>query len=248
MGLVNSLIKQVGREIGRDAYKTIKSNFNKTKNVSDNINSLQQIQNFKISHYDKITFRNLTILVNDVIDKTNPKSFDWEDVILALDKLIDDIKQTIKSSDFLDEIEKLDKEVFVEYQIFKQQHLSFVSKLIEEYEVKVKTYENRNGLVSFLLAFLGLNAFRTADKEHKNFLGVFGIIWFMIGSSLTILQLTRVELTVPHIIGALIIGLIFMSPTLLLSGFRGVSHNFEYKDNKQKLNTLKVYFENNKQK
>lgn len=247
MGLVNSIINQVGREIGRDAYRTTRNSFNNTKNksVGNNFSLLHQIQNFKISPYDKVTFRNLTVLVDSVIGRTNPKSFDWEEILLSLDDLIDNIKEALKSSAFLDEIEKLDKKVFVEYEIFKQIHKSFVSELIKEHEGKVQTYENRNGWLSFFLTFLGLNAFYTADKEHKNFLGVFGIIWFLIGISLAIYQSTRVELTAPHIIGVIFIGLFGMIPTLLISGFRGISHKFEYKDNKQKLNALKVYFENN---
>lgn len=245
MSLVNSMINQVGREMGRDAYRSVKNAMlsSKNKNIVDNFSLLVQVKNFDVSPYEAVTMRNLNKLVDSVTTNINPRSFDWEDVFLELDNLIDSLKVSLKSSDHVGELEKLDNNVLVGYKISEQVHKNFINRLIEEHKTKIQEHESRNGLTSLLLTFVGMNAFYTAEKGNRTFLGVFGIIWFGLGLAAFFALLFKSEpLTMPHLLGAIIAGLFCMLPTLILAGFRGISSKVDYKSNKEKLASLEKYY------
>lgn len=151
MGLVNSMVNQIGREIGKDIYRGIKSE------SSDNYSLRSEISNFKLSPYDKVTIRNLANLV-EKSENIDSRGFnDWETCFLDLDEKIDFCKGHLESS-FLPKLEELDKINSANYAVAKVRHKIFVSKKIEDVKSEIKKHEDSNVLVPISLSFVGLNS------------------------------------------------------------------------------------------
>ena len=241
MGLLNSMINQVGREIGRDIYRTAKNSFGSSKEIPTNIDLNGMVRSFTLSSYDKVTMKNITFLVNEVIFKANPRTFDWDDLLIDLDSLIDDLKVAFKSSEYLEDIEKLDQMVFSKYNTLKELHKNFVSDLIEDHKNKINSYESRKGYVTFFLSLFGLGAIYVEEGRNKS-LAFYGSVLFIL-SILTSVNAYNTPTSLTATTGAVIVFLVFMFIPYLNSTLRARSQKKRNKENKDRLEMLEKYRE-----
>jgi hypothetical protein len=143
MSLVNSLINQVGREMGRDLYWSVKgsllsvneSNGNGKRNL--NLTPNGEVLNFlkKKKWNSKMRFSAVVEDLKNVVDlvdeKTDPRSFDWREVYAELDNKIDELKLTCSDEESL-ELEEIDKKNYINYSIAMGRHKTWISKQLEE--------------------------------------------------------------------------------------------------------------------
>lgn len=156
MSLVNSMINQIGREIGKDLYKGLKSSV--TIPSIGNYSFQKELSEFKLAAYDKVTIKNLVNLI-EKSDDINPRGFnDWETCYLDLDEKIDFCKQHLDAS-HLPKLEELDKINSVNYAVAKERHKTFVAKQIETIKLEIKKHENSNILIPIMISILGINSF-----------------------------------------------------------------------------------------
>lgn len=143
MSLVQSFINQIGREIGRDVYTSIKNNKSVTTNYGSGASTTwDQLQNFKLSAYDKLTMNNLVNLVESV-SELSPNNFDNLESFVILDEKIDFCKEHLdkKYSDKLEDLDKKNQENFREYLLL---HKIYIAKLHETIETKINNYKEPN--------------------------------------------------------------------------------------------------------
>ena len=92
MSLVNSFVNQIGRELGRDAYRSVMSpkasSNRKMQTVEAEIPIFDQVINFELLANDEKTFRSLANLVEKA-EHTDPEDFEWNELFYELDNKID---------------------------------------------------------------------------------------------------------------------------------------------------------------
>lgn len=231
MSFLNSVINQVGREVGRDIYNGAKYSLKSNKSIVSNSSILNSIRRFQVSPYDKVTFRNIGILYNS-IEQINPRSFDWMECHVEFDELLDSLKIDKQYQEGLD---LLDKQNSVAYSVNKEHHKTFVNSLIEDYEGKVNFYNRRNGFLTFFLTLVGLNSLYTC-KENKA-LSILGVIWMFLA------YFTFFINSEPSL-GLKIYSFLFIaSPTLICSIYRAFDHRSTNRKNTDSLISLKEYKE-----
>jgi hypothetical protein len=240
MSLVKSMVNQIGREIGKDVYKGIKSNITSTIASSiDNYRFQNELSEFKLSAYDKVTIKNLINLIEKSED-INPRGFnDWELCYIDLDEKIDFCKQHLDNS-HLPKLEELDKLNHLNYSIAKSRHKTFVEKQIENIDNEIKSYEKSNIIVPISLSLIGLNSI-----YYKTGWWVWHFIWLFVSGFLTYkgLTLPKSDSFEPFylvIIGGVIYGLI-----LLASLFKIRREHNRIKNLKEHLIKLKEYYTSN---
>jgi hypothetical protein len=137
MSLVQSIFNQVGREIGRDLYKSAKSlKSGNSYSEYDELGSiLKEIQDFQLSSYDKTTIKKLANLV-ERSGEISSRNFIFDDIFIELDRKIDFAKKYVKE-EHKDTLEQLDKENNFNYTSHLYAHKLWIGRQVEEKEKKV---------------------------------------------------------------------------------------------------------------
>ena len=142
MSLVNSFVNQIGREIGKDVYRGVKSSFKANITVADAFK--QRVFSFKPSTYDKVTMRNLTQLVEDGEVEVSRKDFDIHDIYATIDDHIDNLKPFIdeKWKPMLEELDVRNQQI---YKTSLLLHKSWVKSVISDLESKINSWADPSG-------------------------------------------------------------------------------------------------------
>ena len=142
MSLVNSLINQVGREIGRDLYWTAKSaivsngrasnrRVDSEVNVDENLQWSKLVKGKKWSN--KMRFPAMITDIEETIsiidENIDPRCFTWQSIYKDLDDKIDDLKLHCKETE-VEELERVDKMNFISYSVAMERHKRWVKESI----------------------------------------------------------------------------------------------------------------------
>jgi hypothetical protein len=156
MSLVNSLINQIGREMGRDIYWTTrqsltqsyKSNASrksaesaKRRDLPEQVNIeldsnqviLSEISKAQLASISSQSLRchEIEKLLGEMENSINPKSFNWREAYVSMDNVLDDLKFKV-SKDELPEIEKFDRRNLAMFHISNNQHRRWVDLQIQQ--------------------------------------------------------------------------------------------------------------------
>jgi hypothetical protein len=155
MSLVNSLINQIGREMGRDIYWTARQSLTNSNRVAgsrrtDNIRKrsisnsdvmieldandvlVKEIAEAKLGSIANATLRRHEIekILEKIDSRINPKSFNWREAYVSMDNILDELKFKVDKNE-LAEIEKLDRRNLVMFNISNNQHLNWIDSQIQ---------------------------------------------------------------------------------------------------------------------
>lgn len=157
MGLLNSMINQIGREMGRDVYCSLKTSGIETSSTNG-FSLLLKLRDFKLSAYDNTTIKNLINLIEES-DEIRSNTFDdWGMCYVELDEKIDFCKEHLGKR-YLPKLEGFDRLNSLNYSIAMDMHKSFVNKKVSDITTEVSTYDNSNKLTSILYSLVCLNSF-----------------------------------------------------------------------------------------
>lgn len=170
MSLVNSLINQVGRELGRDIYwsarsaVTSASRGERTRELSNirdtflssNEDLYKAVKKKKWSSRMRFVamVEDISSTIEVVNERVDPAGFGWRDVYAELDAKIDELKLTCSDEEAV-ELEALDKQNYVGFSITLSRHRNWVQKQIEALKVLPKV---PSSLKILLLSPLGLTS------------------------------------------------------------------------------------------
>ena len=177
MSLLNSAINQIGREIGRDVYRSLKTNSNDPSNNT----ILQEIKSFELSAYDRVSVRNLSNLVEKT-DDINPKEINALESFFELEDKIDWCRENLKD-EFNEDLDRLFKLNELNYKICLDRHKRYIDSLIENLSTNISKYEGRNKVTSHLSNFTGWSAIVVLYFLIKNYDNLYvntgiGHFWF----------------------------------------------------------------------
>lgn len=138
MSFLNSVVNQIGRELGRDIYHSSKSKF-KPQVSKSNIELLyDDIVGFKPAQYDKVTIRQISTFV-DKLSKLPATSTDVLNLYFDLDEKIDICKEIVDEKS-KSELEKLDKLNSDNFNIALLEYKSRLRKSIDETQLRIDNY------------------------------------------------------------------------------------------------------------
>ena len=190
MSFFNSLVNQVGREVGRDIYRTTKYNilsaYNKIKDSSSssNYSILKEINNFEFSVYDKHSIRRFQN-ITDKLKNINPESFDWDDVYEAYYDLLSRFESRIGDKADISDIRRDLPKLF---NIHKDIHVRYLKRIaLKFYDIRqenqnmVDKIKSKNKFVKFFMTLIGLNSLY-ADFGQQKLHSVFSLMWVMMAS------------------------------------------------------------------
>lgn len=185
MSLVNSFINQIGRELGRDAYKTVMSSSSRNRRQQQIVESEEplynQIINFELLANDEKTYRHLANLVEKA-EHTDPEDFEWQELFLELDNKIDFCKANL-SEEYQTQLEKLDELNADNFKRIKEKHLRYIDTVVSYYSTI--ELSQKSTVIACLLTFIGLRAKYLGEKAIYTVLNVLFIIllglFFVIG-------------------------------------------------------------------
>ena len=157
MSLVNSFINQIGRELGRDAYRSVMSpsagSRRKQQIVDSEVSIFDQVINFELLANDEKTFRSLANLVEKA-EHTDPEDFEWNELFYELDNKIDFCKANL-SDEYKDQLEKLDEINAQNFKFIKSKHISYIDSVILYFENKSVELSKKNMWVAAILTLFG---------------------------------------------------------------------------------------------
>jgi hypothetical protein len=155
MSLVNSLINQIGREMGRDIYWTARQSLTESnrvagtrrtgnigkRNVSNSgvqidldVNDVmvKEIAEANLGSIANATLRRHEIekIMEKMDSRINPRSFNWREAYVSMDNILDELKFKVDKNE-LAEIEKLDRRNLALYSISNSQHLNWIDSQIQ---------------------------------------------------------------------------------------------------------------------
>jgi hypothetical protein len=160
MSLVNSFINQIGRELGRDAYRSVVSGASRGARKQQIVNSdeplYNQVINFELLANDEKTYKHLANLVEKA-ENTDPEDFEWQELFYELDNKIDFCK-THLSEEFLPQLEKLDQINAENYKWIKGKHLKYIDTVISHFNTIETKLSQKNMGIAYLLTLIGLRA------------------------------------------------------------------------------------------
>jgi hypothetical protein len=166
MGIVNSFVNQIGREMGRDAYRSVTSRNQTTRNkvssVESTISLLQDVKSFELLGNDEATLREITNLV-EKSENSDPEDFEWQELFREIDNKIDFCKENL-SVEFQSKLEQLDKRNAENFQKVKNEHIDYIERVIVVLENNVKHAEQKNITLAKLLSFIGLRPYYMDGK------------------------------------------------------------------------------------
>jgi hypothetical protein len=178
MGFLQSVTNQIGRELGRDIYHSVKKKASSLANITPTDDVKHKISTFKLAQYEKVTVRNLNELVDKVAELTPLSSYELE-LYFDLDEKIDFCKEAL-SDKFLVELEELDKRNLSNYKLALAEHKGWVQNRIDNLQKKVDNYVEPNKMklrfsnifayiLAFLLVFVVLSkhSFKKSNLKEK---------------------------------------------------------------------------------
>lgn len=179
MSLVQSFINQIGREIGRDVYNSVKSNVNVKSVYGGSTTTVrEQLSSFKLSAYDKTTMNNLINLVESV-SNLSANNFTNLEYFIEVDEKIDFCKDHLDKK-YTEQLEKLDALNQKNFQEFLLLHKIYIAQVHEDLENKINSYKEPNKwlmrLTNFWLIFwLGISIWLCFNYSSMS---KGGVIWF----------------------------------------------------------------------
>jgi hypothetical protein len=165
MGIVNSFVNQIGREMGRDAYKSVTSRNqtrNKTSPTVSSISLLQDVKSFELLENDDATLREITNLV-EKSENSDPEDFEWQELFREIDNKIDFCKENL-DNEHLPKLEILDQLNADNFQKVKNEHINYIERVIVVLENNVKHSEQKNIILAKLFSFIGLRPYYMDGK------------------------------------------------------------------------------------
>jgi hypothetical protein len=165
MSLVNSFINQIGRELGRDAYRSVMSpsgSKRKQQIVDIEVPIFDQVINFELLASDEKTVRHLANLVEKA-ENTDVEDFDWNELFYELDNKIDFCKANLPS-EFHEQLEKLDEINANNYQYVKSKHVAYVDSVIVHFENIAADLAKKKPSIAAVLTFIGLRPSYMGEK------------------------------------------------------------------------------------
>jgi hypothetical protein len=224
MSLVRSMINQVGREIGKDIYKSF------GKKPESNYSFHQEVINFELSTYDKVSLRNLANLVEKA-ESISHRNFEFEQVFLDIDKKIDFAKENLPK-EFQSELERLDNLNLENLESKRLFHKVWVGKEITEQEERVSKLKDIDSYFPYMIKGVWLN------------LITFVVIFLLYKGDFTISNIFELEehhsKNIPSLWACLIF-VFFWIPSVLYRFFNKQSTNVENEKERNNLNELKNY-------
>lgn len=182
MSLVNSFINQIGRELGRDAYRSVlpSSAYGKRRmqGIEAEISILDQVINFELLANDEKTYRSLANLVEKA-EHTDPEDFEWNELFYELDNKIDFCKANL-SGEYKDQLEKLDEINAQNFKFIKSKHIRYIDSVILYFENKSSELANKNLSVAVILTFFGLRPSYLGEKFIYTLVNIFYIVLLVI--------------------------------------------------------------------
>ena len=157
MSLVNSFINQIGRELGRDAYRSVMSpsagSRRKQQIVDSEVSIFDQVINFELLESDEKTVRHLANLVEKA-ENTDVEDFEWNELFYELDNKIDFCKANLPS-EFHEQLEKLDEINANNYQYAKSKHVAYVDSVILHFENTAANLSKKKPSIAAVLTIVG---------------------------------------------------------------------------------------------
>ena len=157
MSLVNSFINQIGRELGRDAYRSVMSpsarSRRKQQIVDSEVSIFDQVINFELLASDEKTVRHLANLVEKA-ENTDVEDFEWNELFYELDNKIDFCKANLPS-EFHEQLEKLDEINANNYQYAKSKHVAYVDSVILHFENVALDLAKKKPSIAAVLTIVG---------------------------------------------------------------------------------------------
>lgn len=166
MSLVNSFINQIGRELGRDAYRSVVSSVSRGARKQQIVNSdeplYKQVINFELLANDEKTYKHLANLVEKA-EHTDPEDFEWQELFYEIDNKIDFCKVHL-AEEYLPQLEKLDQINAENYKWVRGKHLKYIDTVISHFDTIESQLSQKNMAVAFLLTLIGLRASYLGEK------------------------------------------------------------------------------------
>jgi hypothetical protein len=167
MSIVNAFVNQIGREMGRDAYRSIGKGMaaGRSKHTSEfnEENILIQVRNFGLLENHNLTLRELTNLV-ERSENADHEDFEWQELFLELDNKIDFCKDNLPS-EFHEQLQRLDALNAQNFNSIKNKHVAYIETVIQFYENKGNELNAKRNAIVYLAAFFGLRAMYM--KEYR---------------------------------------------------------------------------------
>ena len=182
MGIVNSFVNQIGRETGRDAYRSIISSNkirSKVSSVESPLSLLQDVKSFELTANDEATLLKITNLV-EKSENSDSEDFEWQELFRELDNKIDFCKENL-NKEFHPKLEILDQLNADNFQKVKKEHIDYIKRLINVLEINVQNSEEKNFTTAKLLSLIGL---RPYYMDKKVVYSTFNVILLLIMGSI----------------------------------------------------------------
>lgn len=182
MSLVNSFINQIGRELGRDAYRSVMhtSTGNKRKPRIDELEApiFDQVTNFELLGRDEDTFRHLANLVEKA-ENTDAEDFEWNELFFELDNKIDFCKANLPT-EFHAQLDKLDEMNANNFKRIKSEHVIYIDSVIQHFESTANALSQKNLSLGIILTVFGLRPSYMGEKFIYTLINVLYI--FVLGT------------------------------------------------------------------
>jgi len=165
MGIVNSFVNQIGREMGRDAYRGIKNPVKQERNQVNYHSTeslLEQIKNFELQENQETSMREINNLV-EKSENTDPEDFEWQQLFFEIDNKIEFCKENL-NQEFHPKLEILDQLNADNFQKVKKKHIEYIDRIILHLDTNVKQATQKSIPLAKLLAFVGLRAYYLDGK------------------------------------------------------------------------------------
>ena len=160
MGIVNSFINQIGREMGKDAYRSFRgSNSSVRVGRSKEILEeplLERVINFELMEKSEATLRQLSNIV-ELAEHADPEDFEWQELFIEIDNKIDFCRVNLHA-EFHEQLDRLDEVNAKNFTNIKDKHLAYIDTVIVHYNNKIKM-EEKKPAVAILSALVGLRPF-----------------------------------------------------------------------------------------
>jgi hypothetical protein len=190
MGLVTSFINQIGREIGRDTYRSLVSKKSKNNDAffspfTDN-SIYDEVIHFELRATEDETFRRLANLVERA-EHADPEDFDWQELFYEIDNKIEFCK-THLSSEYAPKLDQLDTINAANYHKIKSLHVNYIDSLINQFESELNE-ENTIGTGQIIVrSLIGLRTKNSKNNSVYTFIRILcllAIILFFISGYLS---------------------------------------------------------------
>jgi hypothetical protein len=180
MGIVNSFVNQIGREMGRDAYRGVTSR-NQTRNkvslAESSISLLQDAKSFALLGNDEATLREITNLV-ERSENSDHEDFEWQELFYEIDNKIEFCKENL-SQEFHPKLELLDQLNADNFQKVKIKHMEYIDRIILHLDTNIKQASKKSIPLAKLLSFIGLRAYYLDGKMTVSIYNIILLLLFV---------------------------------------------------------------------